>query len=136
MNSWQTTLYVTPQAKQRPRITKSGRAYTPAQTANSEKMIRILLTNKQAPQFEGAIVFTATFYFHRPKSIKPDKRPHHTVKPDLDNLLKLVLDACIGILFQDDSQIVQFGANTKKLYIEPTDSDQKERIAIEVLKVC
>ena len=30
----------------------------------------------------------------------------HTKKPDLDNLVKLVLDAYNGVLYDDDSQII------------------------------
>jgi Holliday junction resolvase RusA-like endonuclease len=36
------------------------------------------------------------------------KRPnnsYHFFKPDIDNLLKFVLDAASGILYKDDSQI-------------------------------
>jgi len=46
------------------------------------------------------------FGFERPKSIKPKKRPYMIVKPDLDNLVKMVADACNGLLWLDDSQII------------------------------
>ena len=38
----------------------------------------------------------------------------HTAKPDLDNLEKFYLDCLTGIIFSDDSQVVQL--SSKKLY--------------------
>lgn len=46
-----------------------------------------------------------------------DTQPH-TKKPDIDNLVKFVLDACNGILWEDDKKIVAI--NAKKIYsLEP-----------------
>ncbi len=44
------------------------------------------------------------FYFARPKSAK--KRVGMIVKPDIDKLVRSILDALTGVLFQDDSQVV------------------------------
>lgn len=55
----------------------------------------------------------------------------HSIKPDLSNLVKFLEDACNGIVFHDDCQIIQIYA--KKLYdLEPrteftiTEIDGKE----------
>lgn len=37
-------------------------------------------------------------------------RGHKATKPDLDNLVKLVLDACNGIAYVDDGQVVDVRA--------------------------
>lgn len=57
---------------------------------------------------EGALCVEMDFYFTRPKSVK---RPYHTVKPDVDNLVKAVLDNGNEILWKDDRQIVQIIAS-------------------------
>lgn len=50
------------------------------------------------------------FLFVRPKSVKPQKRPNMTVKPDLDKLLRAVMDALTGVAYKDDSQVVSVTA--------------------------
>ncbi len=48
------------------------------------------------------------FFFDRPKSVSK-KVAHKTTKPDLDKLLRAVLDSLTGIAYIDDSQVVQSG---------------------------
>ena len=55
---------------------------------------------------EGPLRLTMSFYLPRPKSL-PKKVTHHIKKPDVSNLLKSVEDAMKGILYRDDSQIVE-----------------------------
>ena len=55
--------------------------------------------------------------FLRPKSASVKKRPFMTVKPDIDNLEKLVKDAMKGIIYRDDSLVV--GVHKFKQYAEP-----------------
>lgn len=45
------------------------------------------------------------------------KEKYHTKRPDLDNLAKAIKDALRGIIFKDDSQIVE--AHLYKQYGEP-----------------
>ena len=58
------------------------------------------------------VFVTITFGFDRPKKhfrsngeLKPDAPVYHTGKPDVDKLLRAVLDAMTGIVFVDDSQV-------------------------------
>ena len=44
------------------------------------------------------------FYFLRPKADKKGIRAM-TVKPDIDKLLRTILDALTGIIYEDDSQV-------------------------------
>lgn len=47
------------------------------------------------------------FYFERPASVSAKKRPHMTVKPDGDKLIRAVFDALTGTLLSDDAQVVE-----------------------------
>jgi crossover junction endodeoxyribonuclease RusA len=46
------------------------------------------------------------FSFPRPPSV-PKRRKHMVVKPDIDKLERAVLDACKGVLWFDDGQVVE-----------------------------
>jgi Holliday junction resolvase RusA-like endonuclease len=54
-----------------------------------------------------------------PRVKSATKRIYPGKKPDLDNLLKLLKDACNGIVWMDDSQVVIMIA--KKVYETPTE---------------
>lgn len=56
-----------------------------------------------------------TFYMPRPKSV-PLTRIHCSVKPDVDKLLRGVLDPLKGILITEDSRVV--GGSFKKVYAD------------------
>lgn len=55
---------------------------------------------------EGAIFLVVEFYFERPKSLKKSAI-YKITKPDCDKLVRSVCDAMSGIVFRDDSQVVQ-----------------------------
>lgn len=103
-----------PIAKQRPRVTKSGIAYTPSKTVNYEAIVRYTYQSKY-PQQEpilGLIEATIIAVFPVPKSYSNKKtsellKGHHNYdkKPDCDNLAKIILDALNGIAYKDDSQV-------------------------------
>lgn len=56
--------------------------------------------------FSCALRLRVFFFMERPKSVKPNERPFPTVKPDTTKLLRGLEDACTGILWRDDAQIV------------------------------
>jgi Holliday junction resolvase RusA-like endonuclease len=93
-----------------------------ARTALEEKRSHYMNGNQES-SYHG-VVIKMTFCFARPKSVKEHKRPHMTVKPDIDKLARAVLDACTGILFPDDANIIRLTAT--KRYEEP------ERVEIEI----
>lgn len=103
LNIW---IPMEPVAKGRPRLGK-GRTYTPAKTAAYEKALKLFLKRAWAgrPILKGALDLHLSFCLMRPKSVPFKKRPSPTVKPDVDNLAKAVLDAANGILWVDDAQI-------------------------------
>ena len=53
------------------------------------------------------------FYMPRPKSL-PKRVLFHTKKPDLDKLVRAVKDALTGVLWSDDSQVMEIRA--RKVY--------------------
>lgn len=129
----QYVIFMTPVAKGRPKFSvnrHTGRAmaHTPAKTSDAERSLRSLLLDHD-PQIHAraeALSCTFDFYMLKPKSAGK-KRPYPTVKPDLDNLEKLVKDACNGILWHDDAQVVQ--VVKRKIYCEGND---RPRIEISV----
>ena len=65
---------------------------------------------------EDAYTIAADFKFQLPKSRPRKWRHQHTVKPDLDKVLRALNDALTNILISDDSQIVN--AEVGKSYCE------------------
>lgn len=61
----------------------------------------------------GALAISIIFQMGK----KGGKEVYHTKRPDLDNLAKAVKDALRGIIYADDSQIVE--AHLYKRYGEP-----------------
>lgn len=118
------SLNITPVAKGRPRFTREGRAYTPKKTKEFEKDLkRLLLEKVTRPYVEGlALSVTIEFMLPRPKTVK---REYPIVKPDLDNYIKAVFDAMNGVVWHDDSQVVEVVA--RKEYAE---SDPSIRVII------
>jgi Holliday junction resolvase RusA-like endonuclease len=119
------TLLVAPAGKGRPRMTKAGRAFTPAKTRNKEAEIKYWLHQEKTHHHgDHPLKAILDFYFKKPKSVKRD---FPTVKPDLDNVIKLVLDCANGILYDDDKQVISLEAN--KYYGE------EEKICISLEEV-
>lgn len=105
-----------PQGKARPRFSqKSGTVYTPAKTAKYEKLIRkaFIAAGGKAIPSDCYVGITVDAYFQIPKSYTKGKRLacQHNVnrpakKPDIDNTLKVVLDALNKAAYEDDKQVV------------------------------
>lgn len=93
---------------------KYGQAYVPAKTAKFEKQVALLVRHvKPLPLFKGPLILTAKFILKPPVKWKRD-RP--CVRPDLDNYLKALKDGLVGVLYEDDSQVCEYGAGTGKFY--------------------
>lgn len=99
-------LEIEPQTKGRPRFGKYG-AYTPAKTRKYENELKAMIRSANPAMFVGPIIMEISFYMPRPK--KP-KYKYPAVKPDIDNLQKALLDACNGLLYEDDAQIIELTA--------------------------
>jgi Holliday junction resolvase RusA-like endonuclease len=58
--------------------------------------------------FDGPVSVAIVFRLPRPKSRKRDR--YHGTKPDLDKLVRGSLDALKGVIWKDDSQVVDLRA--------------------------
>jgi len=119
-----------PVAKQRPRFSsrgKFGRAYTPSETVNYEALVKMCAseaTRSDLPM-ESAIGVTLVIHVDRPKSA-PKRVVYAKKKPDMDNVLKSILDGMNGILYRDDSQVIHaavdkvFAVEREGVHVEVT----------------
>lgn len=115
MRTWTILLEMPPTAKGRPRFGKHG-AYTPKKTRDAERDARALIRSQFIMQpLLGPLKVDIDFVFDRPQ--KPKHNQWHIVRPDADNLVKLIKDAGNNLLWKDDSQICQM--TVRKFYVEP-----------------
>ena len=119
-----------PTPKQRPKLTKSGRAYNPQKTKDAQRQQAFLfrmLAKQSETEFpiDPKIPLSVTVrFFH--KGGKPGV-PKRTI-PDIDNLLKLTLDALTNAhVWRDDNQITKL--SSEDLWAGP---DGEARIEIEI----
>lgn len=106
MESLRAFIPIDPVAKGRPRFSRGGHVYTPTTTKSYESILRWRLKDliKQNPSiYTMALRVTIFFFLKKPDSVK---RYYPSVRPDIDNYLKAVLDAMNGVVFKDDGQIV------------------------------
>lgn len=94
--------------KGRPRFSKRGHTYTPAKTKLFESNLKHLFAHQMKRYgieiFTSALYLSITICVKKPKSVK---RKYISVRPDLDNYLKAILDAGNGVIFKDDGQVVE-----------------------------
>jgi len=102
-------LYVRPQTKQRPRLGKRRKAYTPKATHEYEVAVKQGWLDQEGPtQYTGPVGMSLIIRGdhievevweleegHRPKGIRGD----------LDNYVKVVCDGLNGVAYLDDRQV-------------------------------
>lgn len=120
MNEFKFTIYGEPVAKGRPKPTTiAGHAvmYTPTKTRKAENNLRAqALPFKPESPLTQPIHILMDIYVKMPKASKRKTsdmlsglmRP--AKRPDIDNYVKLVLDALNGIFYVDDNQVVELHA--------------------------
>ncbi len=97
--------------KGRPRMTKHGKPFTPRETRVAEDTLRSFISEANPPMYLNAVFVDLRFEMKRPPS---SLRERPTVKPDLDNLIKLVTDSMNDLVYADDCQICSLTA--EKVY--------------------
>ena len=103
-------------AKGRPRFARSsGRVYTPAATVLAEGAVAAQVRQQYTGRpLLGAVRVSVVLVLVPPSSWSKWRRKaalaglqHPVGRPDIDNLVKLAIDACNEILWADDAQIVR-----------------------------
>ena len=133
------TILGEPVAQGRPRAgkTRDGRTimYDPSKSRNFKQYVK-LVASQNAPKklLEGPlrariVIYRETLksFSKRKKELAESKILRPTTKPDLDNHAKSVLDALNGIIYKDDSQIVDLSIS--KFY------SQKPRVEVRIEEV-
>ena len=119
-----------PKALKRHRSTRSGRMYDPSSKDKKDIWLQIAKYKPKRP-LAGDIYLKLIFHMPRPKhhfktkagkpiDIVKDKYKDikfHSIKPDLDNLAKMIADIIQPQMICDDSQICILQA--EKIYGEP-----------------
>ena len=108
-----------PCGKGRARATiRAGHAtmYTPAKTVNYEALVKMCaLQQRKGELIKGPVALHITAVFGIPKSWSKKKLAQFaagetvdyvTKKPDIDNIQKIIADALNGVVWVDDSQVV------------------------------
>ncbi len=112
-----------PQGKARPRFDSRKKVtYTPQKTREYEAIVRdCYRKNGNKKPLSGAVRAHITAYFAIPKSTTKRDRADMlagvilpTKKPDLDNIIKAILDALNGLAYRDDACVTEVTA--RKLY--------------------
>lgn len=97
-----------PQGKQSPRMTRLGTVYTPKVTKDYQKLVKQSF-KKVKPSgwtpIESAVMVTIEAYFIQAKS---NKDKYCTIKPDVDNISKAILDGIQGSdgVILDDKAVI------------------------------
>lgn len=113
-------VYGEPQGKARPKFANRGKfvhVYTPKKTADYEKLIREAYGDQQ--KCDDVPLRVEIFaYYPIPKSFSKKDRQGALlqaklplVKPDVDNVSKVILDALNGLAYEDDKQVVTLVVN-------------------------
>lgn len=99
---------IAPTSKERPFVTRSGRAFTRPKTrkfeADVKLMAKVIWGAKSC--LESNLEAIVTFQSKKPKTTKL-KYPSR----DVDNCCKAIFDALNGVIYHDDKQIVKLTAS-------------------------
>ena len=119
--------------KGRPRLNSyTGVVYTPTRTKDYESLVEqyFLLKYPRFKVLEGRIKVSIIAYFSIPKTTKKadinemlENNISPTKKPDIDNIVKSILDSMNKFAFKDDNQITKLEVEKKyaledKIYIK------------------
>ncbi len=91
--------------KGRPVITSSSRGL-----AQWRQIISLRAQEVASDILEGPVSIRLEFRLPKPKSAPKKKRIYATKRPDLDKLVRSVLDSITHVLIRDDSQVVEITA--------------------------
>ena len=109
---YQLTIPGKPYPLKRARRASFGGMFDPKENTVAKKLVAQVARLSIKSPIEGPVRLCAVFYFQRPKAhygktLKASAPIYHTQRPDVDNLIKTVLDGLNGIAWKDDAQVVE-----------------------------
>lgn len=121
--------------KGRPRLnTYTGTVYTPTKTKDYEELVRqsFLIKNPGAKMLDKRVSIEIKAYFKIPNSCHFKKNQIDDMlsgvispikKPDIDNIVKIILDSLNNFVIVDDTQVTKlsvekFYAKEEKVYVK------------------
>jgi len=112
MNKFEFVIPGKPYPLKRPRRASFGDMFDPKENVQAKLLVAQIARLAIRSPMEGPVVLCATFLFERPKShygksLKASAPIYHTQRPEVDNLIKTVLDGLNGIAWGDDAQVVE-----------------------------
>ncbi len=123
--------------KARPQVnTYTLKAYTPQKTKDYETLIQqyFMLKYSKFKPIEGRAEVKIVAYFSIPKKsnkentkLMLENKISPTKKPDIDNIVKIILDALNKIAFKDDNQIT-------KLEVEKKYTNNDEKVYVKIME--
>jgi len=133
-----------PVGKGRPRLGKHA-VYTPTKTRQYEDLVKYIYKTKCKHFFKDDVKVDIKCYFSIPKSdskkVKKNKykniiRP--SKKPDIDNIIKVILDSLNELAYDDDKQVIK--STCEKFYgdeprVEVTIEDFYSSTQLECIKL-
>lgn len=109
-----------PIAKGRPRVTKTGIAFTPARTVRYESLVRLAAAEAVPVPVNGPLEVRIDAFFSVPQSRPEWWRMRaligcvwHTSRPDLDNVVKAVCDGAESVAWAADATIARIVASKR-----------------------
>lgn len=118
--SYSQTIWLKPRVKQRPRLGKRGKAFTPAETKRYEEAVR---TAYDGPLFEGPVSVSIVYdKSSTTVTITPDNVDRVKFQGDIDNYVKATLDGLNGAAWYDDGQITNLKVRYARKTTRPSGS--------------
>jgi len=84
--------------------------YSSKKLSDWRLLVASMAKNHVSAAIEGPVAITLRFRLVKPKSAPKKKRIFADKRPDLDKLIRAVLDAITGVVIRDDSQVVAITA--------------------------
>lgn len=103
-----------PIGKGRPRFARRGKyvgTYSPKKTVEYEKLVKEAYLSHNFKKYEtGALKLKIIAEYKPPTSVSKKKQKeligkYRPIKPDIDNITKIIMDALNGLAYTDDNQI-------------------------------
>ena len=106
-----------PKAQPRPRMTANGHVFNPSTADAWKDEVKAAFLMRRREIITEPVYLKVCFYLPMPKGMKKseDACIRHAHKPDLDNLLKAVMDALTSVSIWKDDALV-FKIDSEKWY--------------------